>query len=292
MAGDPLPPAVPPLPAATSPVSLGALPPAPVPPAPLGGAFGLPGGTLGMPGGIPGGVAGAAAIGAPGGVFGPPGGAAPQALAPLTLPAPLPGAMQAGVLTAPLGGLPSAISSALAAPPPGRVAPLGGAPGGALPGAGLPVAMPDLSGLARDAMARVMEDAGPGPEAPPVSLVPSVSAPQVDPFPPAAPALAPWALPVPPPPPPPPPRARLAANTWPGAEPIPAERDTVQRVGDALYPLVVRVRESRLGWFGVIALFGLTGPIVLMRQRFDSSLRLILALIVFAVWFQSLRELF
>jgi hypothetical protein len=72
---------------------------------------------------------------------------------------------------------------------------------------------------------------------------------------------------------------------------VPEERDAAQRIGDSLYPLVVRLRESRLSWIAVIALFGITLPIVLLRQRFDVRLRVILALIVFGSWVQLVRGL-
>ena len=87
------------------------------------------------------------------------------------------------------------------------------------------------------------------------------------------------AFPLPPPPPPP-------------APPVPRERDSAQRIGDALYPLVARIRESRAGIFGVVALFGITVPIILLRQRFDVRARVILAFLTFWFWIGLLGELF
>jgi hypothetical protein len=73
---------------------------------------------------------------------------------------------------------------------------------------------------------------------------------------------------------------------------VPSERDAAQRVGDALYPFVEWLRDSRAGWFGVAALFGITGPIILLRQNFKVAWRLWLSLFVAIIWVQLLQELF
>jgi hypothetical protein len=87
------------------------------------------------------------------------------------------------------------------------------------------------------------------------------------------------------------PAGRLDRSSWPGAEVVPRDRDTAQRVGDALYPLVRWLRDSRLGWFGVIALFGITLPIILLREDFDVRLRLVLGFFSVIFWIQLLSEL-
>ena len=88
-----------------------------------------------------------------------------------------------------------------------------------------------------------------------------------------------------------PPGAALDRASWPGGAVVPIQRDTAQRVGDALYPLVERIRESRAGWVGVIALFGITVPIILLRQQFDVRLRLGVAFITLIFWIQLFSEL-
>jgi hypothetical protein len=228
--------------------------------------------------------------GMPGGMSGPPGGLAAPPLAPLTLLAPLPGAMQSGPLAIAGGGLPGAAVPMAAAPGGAAPATLSGAPGGAFPGAGAPLALPDLNAAARTAMERVMERA---PEAPPAAPAAQTAIPGL------------WG---PPPgarthrytPPPPPPALHPPPGLHPGApfqgqarraEVVTGERDLAQRAGDALYPLVERIRESRAGWIGVVALFGLTVPIVLLRQRFDVRVRLILSGLVFLLWFGLIMDL-
>ena len=108
-----------------------------------------------------------------------------------------------------------------------------------------------------------------------------------------------WQAPAPPPPPPGwqpqprvPARAPLDRSSWPGAEVVRGERDTAQRIGDRLYPLVERIRDSRAGWVGVIALAGITVPIILLRQDFDVRLRLVLSFFTVIFWLQLLSELF
>jgi hypothetical protein len=219
-------------------------------------------------------------------------------------------------------------------------------PGGALPGAGVPLALPDLQGAARAAMASVVERApapSPAPTrgpAPTPAYGPSVvelaerareelsrrgmvegdrGAPIVDTAPTGAighqtPHVAPAPTPDPQPPPmlgrtplrvPPPPPGwaplqhaarrlpapRVDTSSWPGGEVGPRERDAAQRVGDALYPLVRRVRDSRLGIVGVIALFGITVPIILLRQSFDVRARIVGGIVVFWFWIALLSEI-
>jgi hypothetical protein len=109
-----------------------------------------------------------------------------------------------------------------------------------------------------------------------------------------------WRAPPPPAPgwyspraaPPAPPAPPPDRSSWPGAKAMPGERDTAQRVGDALYPFVEWLRESRGGWFAVAALFGITVPIILLRQGFGVRSRLTLSFIVAFVWLQLLQELF
>lgn len=84
---------------------------------------------------------------------------------------------------------------------------------------------------------------------------------------------------------------QIDRSSWPGAEVVPRDRDRAQRVGDALYPFVRWIRESRAGWVGVIALFGITLPIILLRQDFDARLRLLLGFFSFIFWIQFLSEL-
>ena len=298
---------------------------------------GMPGG--GLPGGMPGGAPPAFSIGAPGGAVGPPGGVPPPLVQPLTLLAPLPGAMQAGPLAIAGGGLPGAAVAMSALPAmPGGVAeplPFSSAPGGGVPGAGMQLPLPDLHAAARAALEGVVEHApeapahaaapvstrtqasmpAPPPEAPPIGAqTPHVAAMPVDwaALPPAPapgsgtrppapgsrtapPAPGVWAAPGPrptwAPAPRPLPPAPLDRQAWPGAEVVPEERDLGQRVGDRLYPFVERIKDSRLGWVGVVALFGLTVPIMLLRQRGDVRVRLILGAFMFFVWIGLIQDL-
>lgn len=228
-------------------------------------------------------------VGAPGGMVAPPGGLAAPPLPPL---APL---ILAPRLPHPAG------PGGQETPGTGRyplTPPLGGAPGGALPGAGvMPLALPDLNAAARSALESVVERAPeparlpPAPETAPIgSQTPHVAPAQVGwgalPPPPPAVAHQGGAVPgvwVPP--------APLDRRSWPGAVAVPEERDLAQRAGDRLYPLVERIRDSRIGWVGVVALFGLTVPIILLRQRFDVRARLILAALVFLFWVGLIQDL-
>jgi hypothetical protein len=72
---------------------------------------------------------------------------------------------------------------------------------------------------------------------------------------------------------------------------VPRERDLAQRIGDRLYPLVERLRESRLSWVAVIALFGITVPIILLRQEFDVRVRLVLAAVTFLFWLGLIQDI-
>ena len=87
------------------------------------------------------------------------------------------------------------------------------------------------------------------------------------------------------------PPAPVDRTAWPGAQVVPGERDAAQRIGDRLYPLVQRIRDSRAGWVGVIALFGITLPIILLRQRFDVRLRLVLSAVAALFWLDLLAGL-
>jgi hypothetical protein len=283
-----------------------------------------------------------------------------------------PGGERPGVPERPAAGPPSFASG----PPSSAAGGFGGAPlpGGAAPGGAAPLALPDLEGAARAAMASVLErdaPAGSGRRAPDVielahqarletvagaptepdprqvtgaigfqtphvapltpvraggpvgqglplrqGLAPARGLPPgrgLTPAQASAPgqALAPrqGLPPAPPPPaagvwrPPPPPVWRHPPRQAPPAQPldrssrpdaalVPGERDAAQRVGDALYPFVAWLREGRSGWFGVAALFGITGPIVLLRQNFDVRLRLVLSFFVAIFWIQLLSGLF
>ena len=133
------------------------------------------------------------------------------------------------------------------------LAPYSSAPGGGVPGEGMQLPPPDLNAT-REASVEAL-------------------------------------VPTPPPPPPPPigsgtapPRVRAAAAT--------EERDRAQQVGDRFYPLVERVRDSRAGWVGLVVLFGLVVPIVLLRQSFDVRLRIWLAGLTFLVWAALVRSVF
>jgi hypothetical protein len=291
----------------------------------MGGAFGLPGGTLGMPGGIPGGAPGAAPAGLfsgpPGGITGPPGGVPPQPLADLTLLAPLPGALQAGALAPPPSATGRAGARTPAAPPAGA---------GAAPGGGVQLALPDIQGAARRALesvvaradpsARTAPPAGaappatgghpaPAPYAPPAGArtphvaparvhweaLPPVPAPGSGTSPPARVAAGVWRGPPPrdwhPAPRPLPAPPPLERSGWPGAAIVPQQRDLAQRVGDRLYPIVERLRDSRLSWVAVVALFGITVPIILLRQSFDVRLRLGLAALTFLFWLGLIQDI-
>jgi hypothetical protein len=89
-----------------------------------------------------------------------------------------------------------------------------------------------------------------------------------------------------------PPAPPLDRSNWSGAQAVAGERDSAQRVGDALYPFVEWLRDSRGGWFAVVALFGITGPIMLLRQDFKVAWRLWLSLFTVIIWVQLLQELF
>ena len=126
---------------------------------------------------------------------------------------------------------------------------------------------------------------------PAASLSPRVAEPKLEVAAPPAPAGALVPPPPPPPralvPPPPPPRPR----PWLPGPVVPTERDAAQRIGDRFYPLVERIRESKVGWFGVAALFGLTLPIILLRQSFDVRLRLAFAALAFLSWIALIQDL-
>ena len=205
--------------------------------------------------------------------------------------------------------------------------PLGGSPGGALPGAGVPLALPDLHGVARAAIESVVRegpaDARPahGPavidlaqraraalqssgsiegqwgapiEATELSGHIGYQTPHVAPAPPPAqpgaqlPAPGVWGPPTRRPAPLPPPPGPRPRDAWPE---VPGERDLAQRFGDRLYPLVERIRDSRAGWIGVVLLFGITVPIILLRQDFDPRARLIASFVVFFIWLSLLPDL-
>jgi hypothetical protein len=218
----------------------------------------------GLPGGFPGGAPPVAAAGfssgMPGGMSGSPGGLAAPPLAPLTLLAPLPGAMQAGALAIAGGGLAgAAVPMAARVGGPAAPAPFSSAPGGGVPGEGMQLPLPEGQAPAQGVVPGLW-----GPPAPaPRHLAPA------PPRRPVAPA----------------PRER---DVWPGVVP---ERDLAQRAGDRLYPLVESIRDSRAGWIGVLLLFGLTGPIVLLRLRIDVRVRLVLAALVFFMWLGLISDL-
>jgi hypothetical protein len=226
-------------------------------------------------------------IGPPGGVFGPPGGLRPPP------PPPLPQLPQ--LTMAPL--TPAPVVPGAAGPVPGGAAPLG---------------LPDLQAVGRAAMADVLEgDAAqaaarerlpdlielarqarihaPASGGAPVEAAGSTTAPADVRF--VAPAQTgpvPGLWRAPAPPPPPAPRSVDVAGRRVG----PRTRDAAQRIGDRLYPLVERIRESRGGLFWVIALFGITVPIILLRQEFDVRVRLALGFFTAALWFQLVSDLF
>ena len=267
--------------------------------APVGGAFGLPGGTSGMPGGAPAGLF----TGPPGGIAAPPGGVAPQALAPLTLLAPLPGAMQAGGLAPPPAG--AGVRPGGAMPVAGTPSYLPGAGGSPVsPGAGAPLALPDLQAVARQALESVVEraEAAPARAASPAQPTLPIGAqtPHVATAPVNRAALPPAPAPgfgAAPPAPgvwraPPPPAAggQIDRTGWHDAV-VAQDRDLAQRIGDGLYPLVRRLRESKLGWVGVVALFGITVPIILLRQSFDWRLRVVLSGFTFLFWIGLIQDI-
>jgi hypothetical protein len=64
------------------------------------------------------------------------------------------------------------------------------------------------------------------------------------------------------------------------------DRDAAQRIGDSLYFVVELIKGRRLGWLWLVALFGITLPIFLLRQRFEIRLRVLLSLVSFVVWLQ------
>jgi hypothetical protein len=174
---------------------------------------------------------------------------------------------------------------------PGGVAPLVLAPPPALlPGAGAPVALPDLGAMARDALAAVtVEPAETGPP-PPTRTA-------------AIPPPPPRTAAIPPPPPPLPPAIRPRALPPPPAAPVPSAtprriaarpggRDLAQRIGDALYPLLEPAGRNYKAAFVVAALFGLTVPIVLLRKSFDVRVRLGLSFVVFWIWLSLVVALF
>ena len=243
---------------------------------PVGGAFGTPG--AGLPGGVPTGLF----SGPPGGISGPPGGVAPPALAPLTLLAPLPGAMQAGGLAPPPAG---------AGGRPGGAMPLAGTPS-YLPGAGAPLALPDLAAATRQALESVVEQAQPAAT---VTHAPHAGAPRVD-WAALPPAPAPGSGTAPPPPglwrgpPPAPSGGQIDRAGWHDAQ-VAKDRDLAQRIGDGLYGPIRRLRQKPIGWIVIVALFGLTVPIILLRQSFDARLRLVLAALTFLFWLGLVQDI-
>jgi hypothetical protein len=133
---------------------------------------------------------------------------------------------------------------------------------------------------------------GPAAEPPPAAAAPSPRLPAAPP--PrlvAAPSPAGWrSLPPPPatgraPMPPPPPPAAIARSERPVAP-----RDAAQRVGDAMYPLVQRLREKPIGWIGLILLWGVVLPILLLRARFDIRARVGLAIVIFLIWMDFVSD--
>ncbi len=87
------------------------------------------------------------------------------------------------------------------------------------------------------------------------------------------------------------PGRRIDTSAWPGAEVVPRERDMAQHIGDTLYPLVRRIQDSRAGIVGVIALFGITVPIILLRQSIDVRARIAVGIIAFCLWITLLSEI-
>ncbi len=201
---------------------------------------------------------------------------------------------------------------------PGMAAPAG-AP---VPGGSAPLRLPDLQAVGRAAMASVVEgnaaqvaarerlpdlievatQARIGAQAAgaaPAGAAASTTAPaDVRLLAPAQTRAVPGVWRAPPPPPPPPPGwapqpqvprppGRTAWSQLPHGP-----RDAAQRFGDRLYPLVERIRESRAGWVGVVALFGITVPIILLRKGFDVRARVALSLFIAIFWFQLVSELF
>ena len=87
--------------------------------------------------------------------------------------------------------------------------------------------------------------------------------------------------------PPPAPRAR---DLPPVAGPIvhgQAPRDPAQRVGDALWPLVTRIRrgENRGGaWLLLVLLFGITAPAAILRTNLPVRFRAVVAGAIFLLW--------
>jgi hypothetical protein len=163
------------------------------------------------------------------------------------------------------------------------------------------LALPDLQGVARAAMERVVERAEAAPATAPAPAAQAAAAPTLPevphtatvvfralpPAPPPGSGTAPpvpgvWRAPAPPPP------------GWapaPRAEVAPEERDLAQRIGDRLYPLVERLRDSRLSWFAVVALFGITVPIIVLRQSFDVRVRLVLSAVTFFFWLGLIQDI-
>jgi hypothetical protein len=260
-----------------------------------------------MPGGaVPAGLF----TGPPGGITGPPGGMAPQALAPLTLLAPMPGAMQAGGLAPPPAG---------AGTRPGGAMPLAGTPaygpgagGSPAPGAGAPLALPDLGAAARQAIESVVERAEAAPPAGSASSRPTVAASHAQPAVPiggqtphVAAAPTAWSA-LPPAPPPGSGAASPVAGVWRAPPPAPAggqidrsgwhdayaaqDRDLAQRIGDGLHPLVERLQRKPVGWVIIVVLFGLVVPIILLRRSFDVRLRLVLSALVFIFWLGLIQD--
>lgn len=213
--------------------------------------------------------------GMPGGVSGPPGGVPPPSARGLIGLGPLPGGPPGGLIGGAERPLSIAAAASAAAIHAGGLAPL---PGGAAPGAGAPPALPDIQGAAMPALENVIRQALPPPPPPGSGSAP--------PPPPGLWRAAP-ARPVPAPP------ARLDRSGWPGAAVVPEERDLAQRVGDVLHEQIVdRLRRrGTAGWIAIVALFGITVPIILLRQSFDVRLRIVLSLLTFLFWLGLVQDL-
>jgi hypothetical protein len=210
---------------------------------------------------------------------GPPGGVPPDSARGLIGLGPLVGGMPGGMI----GGAPRPASVTAAASAAAlHVGGLAALHGGASPGAGAPLELPDLQRATVAALENVIRraEAAPAAEALPPPPQPGYGA-------------------TPPPPPPgvwraapaapaPTARAPIESSGWPAAE-----RDLAQRIGDGLDSLIVARlrRRGTTGWIAIVALFGITVPIILLRQSFDVRLRIVLSALTFLFWLGLVQDL-
>lgn len=80
------------------------------------------------------------------------------------------------------------------------------------------------------------------------------------------------------------PQQTAAGNRTAEATSFGPQRDGAQRLGDALFPPVAFLNRIGIGWIVLIAGWGISLPIVILRASWSLGLRVGLALLLFVMW--------